>query len=472
MSIVYQKSDFYNAAIAEIEQGNFPALKARLAVGDVTLTQQLGAMAQMCAMLSYQIGLAEVEPWIKARDNMVLADAAARGVLPYGKATIYAAHIRNNAVSGSLNITAGRRLLDNKGRVWVVQNGATVAAGQVATVQIQQYETRETVHTVDDYRSFYRVEIGLPENDEYLLDIAVKHSDGELFIQIEQFNNVAPQARVYHVIADEMMNLSVQFGLLDKAGYVPNSGEKITLITRYTHGDIKLDNATPLELEYTTPDEVHLTILSADLIQAGAKPPDIDELREITNYPSLYDENAVFLGEFGFLLQRHLSPFVFLSVWNELLEEDARGASVDNINTLFVSFIKDGINTAEAQTQIKRIIQAADNSYRVKFVNAVEKQIPINVSLILSPMHDDAAVKQKVILWLLNRYGRDSAWARKGGQRINWQNTVKGLRESIVELQDGVSDVSVTVSETGKRLPEMFRYVAQNSITIRSEKLL
>lgn len=472
MSIVYQKSDFYNAAIAEIEQGNFPALKARLAVGDVTLTQQLGAMAQMCAMLSYQIGLAEVEPWIKARDNMVLADAAARGVLPYGKAAIYTAHIRNNAVSGSLNITSGRRLLDNKGRVWVVQNGATVAAGQVAAVQIQQYETRETVHTVDDYRSFYRVEIGLPENDEHLLDIAVKHSDGELFTQIEQFNNVAPQARVYHVIADEMMNLSVQFGLLDKAGYVPNSGEKITLITRYTHGDIKLDNATPLELEYTTPDEVHLTILSADLIQAGAKPPDIDELREIANYPSLYDENAVFLGEFGFLLQRHLSPFVFLSVWNELLEEDARGASVDNINTLFVSFIKDGINTTEAQTQIKRIIQAADNSYRVKFVNAVEKQIPINVSLILSPMHDDVAVKQKVILWLLNRYGRDSAWARKGGQRINWQNTVKGLRESIVELQDGVSDVSVTVSETGKRLPEMFRYVAQNSITIRSEKLL
>lgn len=471
MSIVYQKADFYNAAMSELSQGNYPTLAARLAVGDVTLTQQIGAIAQMLAMLSYQIGLAEVEPWIKSRENMVLADAAARGVLPYGKAAIYSANIVNNAASGSLNITSGRRLLDNKGRVWVVVKGASITAKQTKSIQIQQYQTREIVHTVEDYRSFYRIEVELPEDDEYLLDIAVKHSDGSYFKQVEQFNNIEPIERVYHVIADEMMNLSVQFGLIDKAGYIPNRGEQITLIMRYTHGDAKLDNATPLELEYTIRGEEYLTILSADLIQAGAKPPSIDELREITNYPSLYDENAVFLGEFGFLLQRHLSPFVFLNVWNELIEEEARGANIENINTLFVSFIKDGITTTEAQTQIKRIIQTADNSYRVKFVNAVEKQIPISVSLSLSPMHDEAVVKQKAMLYLLSRYGRDSAWARKGGQRINWQNTVKGLRENIIELQDGVSDVAVSVNETGKRLPEMFRYVAQSSITITSEKL-
>lgn len=471
MSIVYQKADFYNAAINELQQGNYPTLAARLAVGDVTLTQQLGAMAQMMAMLSYQIGLAEVEPWIKARENMVLADAAARGVLPYGKAAIYAANIRNNAVSGSLNITSGRRLIDNKSRLWVVVKGVNIAAGQTQTVHIQQYQTREIVHTVQDYRSFYRIDITPPETDEYLLDIAVKHADGGYFRAVEQFNNVEPAERVYHVIADEMMNLSVQFGLIDKAGYIPNASENITIITRYTQGDIKLDNATPLELEYTARGEEYLTIMSADLIQAGAKPHSIDELREITNSPSLYDENAVFLGEFGFLLQRHLSPFVFLNVWNELTEEEARGANIENINTLFVSFIKNGITTEQAQTKIKQIIQTADNSYRVKFVPVVEKQIPMNVSLSLSPMHDEAAVKQKALLYLLNRYGRDSAWARKGGQRINWQNTVKELRDNITELQDGVSDVAVSVNETGKRLPEHFRYVAQNSITITSEKL-
>ena len=78
MSNVYQKSEFYDAATSELSSGNYPALSARLALGDVTFTQQLGAMAQMLAMLSYQLGLAEVEPWIKARDNMVLADAAMR----------------------------------------------------------------------------------------------------------------------------------------------------------------------------------------------------------------------------------------------------------------------------------------------------------------------------------------------------------------------------------------------------------
>lgn len=470
MSSIQQKADFYNAAIMEIQQGNYPALSARLAVGDVTLTQQLGAIAQMCAMLSYQIGLAEVDTWVKARENMVLADAAARGVLPYAKATTYTANIINTGAR-NLNISAGRRLLDNKSRIWVVQNGASLAAGQTASVQITQYETQEITHTVENYQSFYAIGVPKPNNDNHLLDIAVRHADGSFFNHTPRFHNVAIDERAYHIIADEMMNISVQFGLIDQAGYIPSVGEKITLITRYTQGNVVLANATPLDLEYAQSGEEDLRILSADLVQAGAKPFSIDELREITNYPSLYDDNAVFLGEFAFLLQRHLSPFVFLNVWNELTEEQVRGANVNNINTLFVSFLKENAQTEAMQKQITQIIQAADNSYRVKFVNAVEIHIPVLVNVQLAAMHDEAAVKRKIKLYLLNQYGKQSAWARKGGQRINWQNTVKGLRENIIELQDGVSDINVAVNESGNRLPEHFRYVAESSITINSEQL-
>ncbi len=471
MSIIYQKSEFYNAAIAEIQQGNYPTLAARLAVGDVTITQHLGAMAQMLAMLSYQIGLAEVEPWVKARDNMVLADAAARGVLPYGKAAIYQANVINTG-SVDLNITAGRRLLDNKGRIWVVQNGASVASNQTAEVQIMQYETREIVHTVSERQSFYAINVPQPSDDSYLLDIAVKHSDGNYFNYVERFHNVQPDERVYHIIADELMNIWVQFGLIDRAGYIPNIGENITLITRYTAGDVNLSDATPLDLEYIQTGEEFLQFFSSSLIQAGAEPFSIDELREITNYPSLYDDNAVYLGEFNALLMRKLSPFIFLNVWNERTEELVRKPSIDNINTLFVSFIKTGMASSEVETKIKQIINAADNSYRVKFVDAVEVFIPVQVSLQLAPMHDEAAVKRKVVIHLLNQYGKQSAWARKGGQRINWQNTVKSLRENIIELQDGVSDVSVMVNEIEKnRLPEQFRYVSEQSIVISSEKL-
>ena len=153
LCLPFSEIRIYNAAISELSSGNYPALSARLALGDVTLTQQIGAMAQMLAMLSYQLGLAEVEPWVKARDNMVLADAAMRGVLPYGKAAIYRANIINKGVY-THNITAGRRLLDNKGRIWTIANGTTIASGETQSVQIEQYELSEKVHTVTEKKIF------------------------------------------------------------------------------------------------------------------------------------------------------------------------------------------------------------------------------------------------------------------------------------------------------------------------------
>jgi hypothetical protein len=45
----------------------------------------------------------------------------------------------------------------------------------------------------------------------------------------------------------------------------------------------------------------------------------------------------LYLGEFDFLVRRNYTTLKFLSVWNETMEEDARGANVANINTLFVA---------------------------------------------------------------------------------------------------------------------------------------
>ncbi|MBP9694245.1 MAG: hypothetical protein KBE16_06035, partial [Alphaproteobacteria bacterium] len=86
-----------------------------------------------------------------------------------------------------------------------------------------------------------------------------------------------------------------------------------------------------------------------------------------------------------------------MSVWNEAIEEVARGANVDNINTLFVAclsaeggesvltetnplvpvppvFILDS-NLTETQKGIRSVIIDADNSYRVKFVTPVRSEI-------------------------------------------------------------------------------------------------
>lgn len=469
MSIL-QKADFFNAAIAQIESGQYPELKARLAVGDVLITQQIGAIAQMAAMLSYQIGLAQSDVWLKARDNMVLADASARGVLPFAKASKY--QLKAVSSNHTVPITQGRQFLDNAGRTWTATNAKNVGKTE-ALIDVEQYETRSIAHTVSETKSFYKIEIPQPENHLYIHSVAVKDENGVYFQQVNHFYNIALDEKVFHIQSDEMQKISVVFGVQDILGYTPQQGETITLIVKYTNGNVVLSENTPFELAYLNGNDKELSFLSGSQLQQGAAPYSLNELREMTNFPSIYNNNAVYLGEFKFLLLSKLSPFNFLNVWNELEEENARGANIANINTLFVSFNKADMDKNTAKSQITEIIQAADNSYKIQFVEPIRAVINININLQLAPMHDESAVKSQIITYLTETYGEKSDWSKQGAGRINTQNTIKALRERIVALQDGVSDISLSASESvSKRLPEHWRYVEEKSIAIHSEKIL
>jgi hypothetical protein len=105
---------------------------------------------------------------------------------------------------------------------------------------------------------------------------------------------------------------------------------------------------SPFSLEYAyTPTESLITIEMVELMIAGSDPLGIPALRELSRYPSIYNESAVYLGEFDFLVRRTITNLPFLSVWNEQVEEQARGPSVDNINRLFVSFCEP-VNSSKA----------------------------------------------------------------------------------------------------------------------------
>lgn len=465
MSDILTKDEFFNAALNHI--GSYPALAERVAVGDVFVTQHIGAIAQMLAMLSMQIGLGETEAWTKARDSMVLADAAARQIFPYGTAARCNFTVENNGTA-AVTINAGRRLLDSRNRVWTVTDGAVINAGRSGDISAMQYNSTQFTHEVSELKSFYQIPIPEPLSDQYLLEVIVRHNDGSLFKHIERFNNVTNGDKVYHLFGDEIMNLYITFGLIDKFGYVPDVGEKFNIELRYTSGDITLKTDSELSFEYVQPNDENVAIFVKDMIQQGADAPNISELREVTRYPSIYDENAVYLGEFQALIERKHNPFMFLSVWNELAEEKARGQSVQNINKLFVSFVKSGVTAAAMQSQIRNTIQMADDSYQVVFVPAIERVIAVTVNMQLKSMYDEADVRQQIVLWLLNQYGRNSLWAKRGGQRINNRNTVRELTQSIPQFADGGSDLSMTFTQPSVILPELFQYVTAASITINN----
>jgi hypothetical protein len=199
---------------------------------------------------------------------------------------------------------------------------------------------------------------------------------------------------------------------------------------------------------------------------AGADPLDIDTLREYAKYPSTYDSSAVYLGNFDFLIRRTLFPLRFLSVWNEQVEEAVRGASVANINKLFIAVLMDGVDTTWLQTEIRRIIKLADDSYSVNFVNAVTTELPVTINAQVSVVHDVGDVEAKIRAVVYDLYGKDSQAAAKGMMQMNNKKLSDSLKTNVVALQDDGSDLQVSLAALPVTLPEQYRYVSEASLTV------
>ncbi len=201
---------------------------------------------------------------------------------------------------------------------------------------------------------------------------------------------------------------------------------------------------------------------------AGANPITMPELRELCRYPSTYDESAVYLGEFDFLVRRNLTNLQFLCIWNEQIEEKARGPHVDNINRLFVSFSPAaGANRAATLAEISRICLQADDSYDIKEVAPIELPIVVKVKAQVARIHDIAAVTDQIRQALLSEYGKDSIMARRGMVVLQFKRAYEFLRKNITALQDEGSDFSVVIDPPAKTLlPEHWRFVSPASLTV------
>lgn len=465
---MFLKADFDDALAAAI--ASRPAAATAYRAGDPRVLAMLGAMSTMLAMLSQQIDLAEAEPFLKARDGTVLADAALKGVLPLARPARVSITVANPGVA-PVAIAAGRGVVDGKGRRYVVEAAATIAAAGSGTITAAQAATRTVAHTVAGAGPFYAIQV--PESPDALHFAGIEVEDAVgAFTYTPEFCNVEPGARVFHAETDEYRRLWVRFGADDAGGNVvghqPVNGDAITIRVTECEGKVELAAGAKFGLEYVgSPAEGLLTLTLASVVADGANPPDMDVLRMISRYPALHDANAVFLSNFDFLLRRHLTGVQFLSVWNEQIEEAARGAAVGNINKLFVAFVITGQTTGASQAQIQQIIARADDSYKVTFVAAAPIAVPITVAAQVSVVHDAGDVEAQIRAALLAEYGAGTPAASRGlSNTFRMQRVHQVLREQVVALQDQVSDFSVTIGVTPAPLPEDNRYLTSGSITV------
>lgn len=459
------KADFQKGIADSIS--SYPTAALFYQVRDPRLLSQLDAMATMLAMMSSEVDTASMEPFTKARDMTVLADAAVKGVLPFGSPTVARINILNASASSYI-VARGRRLRDTQGRIWSVTVGVIVPANGSAVFEAEQASATTFEHTVTASRGFYRIDVPQPDNG-HIVSVSMADAQSESFAYTSEFVNVEPGAKVFHLESDELRKLYIQLGATDIAGYQPVTGETLTVTISETEGAIAISATSLFTFEYSnSPAESGARMTLVEVVAPGAAPMDIATMREVCSYPSTYDSNAVYMGNFDFLVRRsHLSPFKFLSIWNEQREEEARGPTQDNVNRLFVAVRKTGVAADVLRSQIEAIIWKADDSYRIKHVTVIDVYVNLRVTIYAQAVYDFAAVKAQAEKLLLDAYGEDSAWAKRGEAAILYKDVYDTLTASIQALKDRDSDLRMTVTDDAtKVLPEQFRYVSPQSLTV------
>lgn len=441
---------------------SFPNIAMRYQIGDPLIIQGIASMAAMLADVSNQVEVTAGEPFTMARDVTVRSDAAVKGILPFGKPSLAAIKVTNNSLL-PVQVLAGRSIQDAAGRYWLVTVGVNLGAGDVGYLTARQVSSRAFVHAVGADTPFYSVPISQAEVG-FIANVLV-----DTFEYSTNFANIEDGQRVYNIKSNEVGDISLQFGISGLSGYQPAVGEQITVTVQDTEGAVALSIGMKFYFEYTGGASDALVVMElSETLQAGADPMDITTMREVCSYPGIYDDSAVFGSNFDFVVRKAVSPVRFLSIWNEAREEVIRGPSLDNINTLFVAVRKDGTTKEVLEGDVTTVIHRADDSYKIKFVPVVDIVVPLVLTLAIPSVYESGAIKQKVRTILLNSYGKDSAWSKRGEAKILEKDIYALMVENnVAALTSRVGNLVVnSIGSGGAALPEHYRYITEESLVV------
>lgn len=456
------------AALASL--AGFPTVARLVQAGDPRVLAQIRAQAAMLAMLAEQIDNAQFEPFVKARDSTVLADSTLKGILPLARSCRVTLTVTNNDEQ-PYTLAAGRRLQDPKGRIFVVDADMSIPAGESAVVSATQKTQRIVAHSVSAPTPFYRMELETSSDDTFLAGLEV-WKGGLLFTYAPDWFNVKPGDFSYQVETDEQRRVMVCMGSTGVVGYGVVLGDAFELRVTECEGkidDLQAGAAFGLEYVLTVPDGKQEIALAA-VTDAGSAPPTVADLRVMARYPAIFDHNAVYLGEFDMMLRRYITGVQFLSVWNEQIEEEFRGASLDSINTLFVAGRVAGMSNAAFEARVRELVSRADDSYNLQFVEVSDYAVSVTVEGTISVVHDKATVEAQIRGAILAVYAAGSPTVSVGmANPLRVQAITKMLKEQIAAFQDEQSDFRVTIAMIGMPLPEQFVQITNDSLEVLLE---
>jgi len=467
-----ERSKLLNAIGSNIN--DYPDVAERWRAGDPTVRALITSIVETVVWLSRDNDVNIIEPFIKSKDRTIIADAINKGILPVATPCQHLITIENNSDS-TVNLSQGRQIDDGTGRGWRLMAAVTLNAGEVKKVLAEQSEIIRLPIIIPVNEPFYSVTVSTTE-DSYFAGIAVTNTTtSEIYQHTPKFMNAGAGDAVFSLHSDDLEAISITFGDTERVGKTVQAGETYEVAITQCYGTVDPNSLKQASLaSIYTNDETKLNLYfqSSDSVRAGANPLTVAQLRLLASFPSVYDRNAVFMGNFDFLVRWHfMKRFEYMAIWNETTNEKHYGPSLDAINHLNLTVVPKSAGEGATLTEdIRQLVAKADSLLdgRVRIKAAVERPYQVTVSGRLAAVHDIAAVKTQIKELLLASYGKGSlAASHPNIDGFNLQEIATRIRQDIPAFQDRISDFTVSGEGAGSSIkPHQWVFLSTSSITV------
>ena len=456
---------------------DYPEIAERWRAGDPTVRAMLTSIVEVAVFLKRDNDVNAIEPFIKSKNRTIIADAINKGILPVATPCQHKVTIENGA-NTTMSLSQGRLIEDGTGRQWRLLAAVTMAAGEVKKVLAEQSIINSARITIPVNEPFYTLALTTTD-DAYFSSIGVTNmTSGEVYQHSPKFMNAGIGQATYTLQSDNLTNVNLIFGASGRAGRTVQAGEVYEIAISQCYGEVdatSLRQASLNELLISDESKLNIYFKAGDMIRAGANPLTINQLRLLASFPAMYDRNAVFMGNFTFLVMQHfMNRLDYMAIWNETIHERYYGAALDNINHLNLVVIPK-LNTANEKAQlitdIQQLVARADSLLdgRVRVMSATERPYQINITGRLAAVHDMDSVRIQIKELLLENYGKGSLAANHhNADGFNLQEISTRLRNKVVAFQDRISDFTVSGEDVTQNpvKPHEWAFLSDASITI------
>lgn len=454
---------------------NFPEIAERYRAGDPTVTAMLTSIIEAVVWLSRDNDVNITEPFIKSKDRTILADAINKGILPIATPCQHLITIENNS-NDSVSLSQGRIIEDGTGRQWRLMTPVNLSAGETKKIIAEQSILHVSKITIPLSESFYTFSLSVSD-EAYISGLSViNKTTGDVYQYTPKFMNAGLNKAVYTLQSEDMKTLAVIFGDSNRAGRTVQAGDEYEITLTQCYGEVEAASLSTASLESIfNSKEKNLNIYfhAGEMVRAGANPLSVAQLRLLASFPSMYDQNAVFMGNFDFLVRWHfMDRFNYMAIWNETTHEKHYGASLDSINHLYLTLVAKNSSEQEQLTKdVQSLVAKADSLFedRVCLLKVQEYPYRITIKGQLAAIHGIDSVRTQIKELLLENYGKGSLSAshpNTGG--FNLQEIATRIRNNIPAFQDRISDFTVSGEDvaTTPIKPHQWAYLSETSITI------